>query len=65
VGLASFSLFTAYTYAPVAYVIAIKRTSILFSVILGRLVFHEPAFGRRSAGAGLACIGVVLMMLNP
>ncbi len=65
VGLASYSQFTAYSYAPIAYVIAIKRTSILFSVILGRIVFHEPAFGRRSAGAGLAFIGVVLIMLNP
>lgn len=62
VGLSAFSLFTAYNYAPVAYVIAIKRTSIIFSVLLGRLMFHEPAFGKRAFGAGLAFAGVVLMM---
>lgn len=62
VGLSAFSLFTAYNYAPVAYVIAIKRTSIIFSVLLGRLMFHEPAFGKRALGAGLAFAGVVLMM---
>jgi drug/metabolite transporter (DMT)-like permease len=62
VGLSAFSLFTAYNHAPVAYVIAIKRTSIIFSVLLGRLMFHEPAFGKRALGAGLAFAGVVLMM---
>jgi drug/metabolite transporter (DMT)-like permease len=62
VGLSAYTLFTAYSYAPIAYVIAVKRTSIVFSVLLGRLVFHEPAFGKRTLGAGLAFIGVVLMM---
>ena len=62
VGLSAYTLFTAYSYAPIAYVIAVKRTSIVFSVLLGRLVFHEPAFGKRALGAGLAFIGVVLMM---
>ncbi len=64
VGLSAFSLFTAYNYAPVAYVIAVKRTSIIFSVLLGRLMFHEPAFGKRALGAGLAFAGVVLMMVG-
>jgi drug/metabolite transporter (DMT)-like permease len=62
IGLASYGQFTAYGYAPIAYVIAVKRTSIVFSVLLGHLVFHEPAFGKRALGAGLAFIGVVLMM---
>jgi drug/metabolite transporter (DMT)-like permease len=62
VGLSAYTLFTAYSYAPIAYVIAVKRTSIVFSVLLGRLVFHEPAFGKRTLGAGLAFVGVVLMM---
>ena len=65
IGLSAYSLFTAYTYAPVAYVIAVKRTSIIFSVILGRLVFNEPAFGQRTAGAVLAFLGVVLMLWGP
>ena len=62
VGLSAYTLFTAYSFAPIAYVIAVKRTAIVFSVLLGRLIFHEPAFGKRALGAGLAFIGVVLMM---
>jgi uncharacterized membrane protein len=62
IGLASYSQFAAYTFAPIAYVIAVKRTSIIFSVLLGRLVFQEAAFGKRAFGALLAFIGVVLMM---
>ena len=62
IGLASYSQFAAYTFAPIAYVIAVKRTSIIFSVLLGRLVFQEGAFGKRAFGALLAFIGVVLIM---
>ncbi|MCX5904388.1 MAG: DMT family transporter [Proteobacteria bacterium] len=62
IGLASYSQFAAYTFAPIAYVIAVKRTSIIFSVLLGRLIFQEAAFGKRAFGALLAFIGVVLMM---
>jgi drug/metabolite transporter (DMT)-like permease len=65
VGIASYSQFTAYGFCPIAYVIAIKRLSILFSVILGRMIFHEQAFGSRSAGAALAFLGVVLLLWNP
>jgi drug/metabolite transporter (DMT)-like permease len=65
VGLATYSIFTAYNYAPIAYVIAIKRTSILFTVILGRMIFNEPSFGRRVTGAVLALIGIVLIILSP
>jgi drug/metabolite transporter (DMT)-like permease len=64
IGLGSYSQFAAYTFAPIAYVIAVKRTSIIFSVLLGRLVFQEAAFGKRTFGALLAFIGVVLMMMG-
>jgi len=64
IGLGSYSQFAAYTFAPIAYVIAVKRTSIIFSVLLGRLVFQEAAFGKRAFGALLAFIGVVLMMVG-
>ena len=50
IGLGSYSQFAAYTFAPIAYVIAVKRTSIIFSVLLGRLVFQEAALANaRSA----------------
>jgi uncharacterized membrane protein len=64
IGLASYSQFAAYTFAPIAYVIAVKRTSIIFSVLLGHLVFQEAAFGKRAFGALLAFIGVILMMMG-
>lgn len=65
VGLATFSVFTAYNYAPIAYIIAVKRTSIIFSVLLGRIVFKEHFFGQRVVGAVLAFAGIIIIIFSP
>ena len=65
VGLATFTIFTAYNYAPIAYVIAVKRTSIIFSVLLGRLVFKEHFFGQRVVGAAIAFAGIIIIIFSP
>lgn len=42
----------------VSYVIAIKRLSVVFSVLLGAAVFHEPDLRHRLPGAFLMVVGV-------
>ncbi len=53
--------FTAVVQAPVAYMIAVKRTSLLFAVLWGRLFFREEALGWRLLGAGLMLAGVATL----
>jgi drug/metabolite transporter (DMT)-like permease len=53
--------FKAIALAPVAYMIALKRTSILFAVILGRVFFRERALRQRLLGALLMLAGAVLI----
>jgi drug/metabolite transporter (DMT)-like permease len=48
----------------VAYVGTLKRFSILYSVLLGRLVFGEGDFKKRIWAAGLIIIGAVLISLD-
>lgn len=55
--------FKAVEIAPVAYMIALKRTSILFSVALGRIFFKEEAIRDRLLGASLMVAGAVLITL--
>ena len=55
----------ALSAAPVHYVICLKRSSILFSVILGRLLFSEGFVGARLLGALLMLVGVVVISLSP
>jgi len=43
--------------APVASMIALKRFSVLFGVLYGRLMFRETGVGSRLAGAALMLIG--------
>ena len=50
--------------APVAYFIAIKRLSLLVSVLYGGLLFREKKIGFRLAGAGLMLAGAVLIGLH-
>lgn len=45
------------------YVICLKRTSILFSVLLGRALFQEPLLRERLPGAVLMLLGVVVISL--
>lgn len=53
----------AMQYAPVHYVICLKRSSILFSVLLGRLLFNESLLKDRLPGAILMLIGVVIISI--
>ena len=53
----------AVTLAPASYVNAIGRTSAIFSVLLGHVLFREPALGGRLAGALLAAAGAALLLL--
>ena len=63
IAIAAVSICIAYTTTLVAYAIPIKRLSVLFSVIAGGLVFHEPAFGWRLAGAGFMAFGAILISI--
>lgn len=53
------SHFLAISMADVAYVISVKRTSLVFSVLYGWLVFKEVNIGERLLGSGLMLAGVV------
>lgn len=55
------SHFTAISMADVAYMISVKRTSLIFSVIYGRLFFGERHTGERLTGSVLMVAGVVLI----
>jgi uncharacterized membrane protein len=43
--------------------IAVKRTSLIFSVIYGKLIFKEKKIVQRLAGTGLMLLGVGLIVL--
>ncbi|UKL13597.1 DMT family transporter [Dissulfurimicrobium hydrothermale] len=47
-----------------AYMIAVKRTSAIFSVLYGRFVFSEDETLKRLIGAGLMTLGVALIMIT-
>lgn len=55
---------TALTLTLVAYVIAVKRTSTLFSVILGRSLFREEGTTQRFAAAAVMLAGFALVTLH-
>ncbi len=52
------------TLAPAAYMIAVKRLSLLFSVFLGGMWLQERPFLPRLLGAGLMFGGVILIALR-
>jgi len=54
----------AYTVQIVPYVIAVKRLSILFSVLIGGLVFREEGLAWRAVGAVVMIGGVALIVLS-
>ncbi len=64
VGLAAFTLFTSYQYIPVSYAIVLKRTSILFTVLWGRIFFGESEFKKRILGSLIVLIGVIIIVLK-
>lgn len=47
-----------------AYMVAVKRSSILFSVIYGSALFDEPGFRKRLLAAGLMVAGVAVIVLR-
>ena len=57
------SHFVAIEHVTVAYMIAIKRTSLVFGLIYGLVWFREPAFGRNLLAALIMLAGVVLISL--
>ncbi len=66
-GLASYGAYAiavwAMTHAPIALVSALRETSILFAVLIGRMVFGERLDGAKLAATGMILTGVVLMRL--
>jgi len=53
----------AISLAPAAYMIAVKRLSVLFSVIIGIVFFQEKGLSFRLSGASLMVIGVFFIVL--
>ncbi len=47
-----------------AYMIAVKRISIVFSVLYGKLLFYEDEALRRLLGAALMALGAALIMIR-
>lgn len=59
----AFAHFHALQQVEVAYMIAVKRTSLLFGILYGALLFREPGLGRRLPAGGLMVVGVTLILL--
>lgn len=57
------SIGLALTLQIVPYVISVKRTSILFAVVIGGIVFEEAALGRRTVGAAVMVAGTACILL--
>jgi len=55
------SHFLGISMAEVAYVISVKRTSLIFSVIYGWLLFGEANIGERVFGSAFMVLGVILI----
>lgn len=55
---------TALTFAPAAYVNSARRTSSVFSVLMGRVLFGEPALAGRLLGAVLMGLGALCLLLG-
>ncbi|NVM22490.1 MAG: EamA family transporter [Desulfobacterales bacterium] len=61
--LATISHFHAIKLAPVSYMIAVKRTSLIFSVLYGGLIFKEDRIRLRLLGTGIMLSGAVMLYL--
>lgn len=55
---------TALTLTLAAYVIAVKRTSTLFGVVLGHVVFREANLRARLGGAAVMLVGFLVLTLG-
>jgi drug/metabolite transporter (DMT)-like permease len=54
----------AMTQAPVGLVAALRETSILFAILFGTLMLKEPIRLPRICGAGIVCLGLVLIKIS-
>lgn len=57
--------FHAIQMAPVSYMISVKRTSLIFSVLYGGMIFREENIRRRLLGTSIMLSGVVILYLAP
>lgn len=55
--------FIAISLTQAAYMISVKRTSLVWSVILGRLIFKEEDIRQRLAGSVIMMAGVLVIVL--
>lgn len=56
------SHFLALAQAATAYMIAVKRLSVLFGIVLGAWVFREPGLRRHLLAAAMMLVGVALIV---
>ena len=52
-----------YADALTSYAIAIRRTSILFSIIFSHMIFKEKDFKQKMIGSAIMVIGVIIISL--
>ena len=62
-GVMVFTHFLAIQKVEVAYMIAVKRTSLLFGILYGALIFREPGMAARLPAGALMLVGVVVLVL--
>ena len=63
-GISAYTHFLAIQQVQVAYMIAVKRTSLLFGILYGVLWFRERGLARRLPAGGLMVAGVALIVLG-
>ena len=61
--LSGLSINLALTMNIVPYVISLKRSNILFSIILGGLFFKEKDIAQKILGASIIILGVLMIIL--
>ena len=64
-GVSMIAHFHAIKLAPVSYMIAVKRTSLIFSVLYGGLIFREENIRRRLLGTCIMLSGVIVLYVAP
>lgn len=62
-GVMAYTHFLAIQQVEVAYMIAVKRTSLLFGILYGALLFKETGITRRLPAGGVMVAGVALILL--
>ena len=62
-GVMAYTHFLALAQVEVAYMIAVKRLSLVFGVLYGALLFKEAGLNRRLPAGGLMVAGVALILL--